>query len=51
MAEVEALSVMTEEVYRGVREGVAVVEELLESLPDGSSAVVVGVGNTVGIPP
>jgi len=51
MAEVEALSAMTEEVYRGVKEGVAVVEELLASLPGGSSAVVVGVGNTVGVPP
>jgi len=50
MSESEALSAMTEEVYRGVREAVAIAEELIERAPEGSSVVLIGVGNTVGVP-
>ena len=50
MSESEALSVMTEEVYKGVREAAGIVEELIEETPEGSSVVLIGVGNTIGVP-
>lgn len=50
MSESEALSVMTEEVYRGVREAVSIVEETIEKTPEGATILLIGVGNTVGVP-
>lgn len=50
MSESEALSIMTEEIFRGVREAVGVVEELIEKSPEGSTILLIGVGNTVGVP-
>ncbi len=50
MSEAEALSVMTEDIYRGVRRAVEVVENFVKSQPPGSVIVVIGVGNTVGVP-
>lgn len=50
MSESEALSIMTEEIYRGVREAVSIVEEIIEKAPEGSTILLIGVGNTVGVP-
>ncbi|AKG38928.1 hypothetical protein MA03_06250 [Infirmifilum uzonense] len=50
MSEAEALSVMTENIYKGVKNGLQVLEEFIRGLPAGSVVVVIGVGNTVGVP-
>lgn len=50
MSEAEALSVMTEDIYKGVKSATQILEDFIKSLPEGSKAVVIGVGNTVGVP-
>ncbi|NOZ59751.1 MAG: DUF1512 domain-containing protein [Euryarchaeota archaeon] len=45
----EAISPMPEEVYRAVPEAIRRVEESVAALPEGSAAILVGVGNTCGI--
>ncbi|MEZ0345507.1 MAG: DUF1512 domain-containing protein [Infirmifilum sp.] len=50
MSEAEALSVMTEKIYKGVKNALTVVENFIKSLPVGSVVVLIGVGNTVGVP-
>ncbi|PLJ77619.1 DUF1512 family protein [Infirmifilum sp. SLHALR2] len=50
MSEAEALSVMTEEIYKGVREAVGIIEDFIKVQPVGSTLVIIGVGNTVGVP-
>ncbi|ABL78104.1 DUF1512 domain-containing protein [Thermofilum pendens] len=50
MSEAEALSVMTEKVYQGVQQAVRIVEDIISRAPEGSSIVVLGVGNSLGVP-
>jgi len=50
MSDVEAINVMSKEVYEGVKKAVGLVKKIIEDkVPVGSNVIVVGIGNTVGI--
>ncbi|MEM4936155.1 MAG: DUF1512 family protein, partial [Sulfolobales archaeon] len=50
MSEIEALSPLTKKIYEGVVKSYEVVRKIIiEKVRDGGVAVVVGVGNTVGV--
>ena len=50
MSEAEALSTMTEKVYRGTLQAVDIVTDLIRQYPENSTIIVLGVGNTLGVP-
>jgi len=51
MSEAEALSTMTEKVYRGALQSADIITDIIRQQPEKSTIIVLGVGNTLGVPP